>query len=282
MGRLRLGEVEPGAVADELTAWVAPEQPTPSEVVVEPVVTPARQPWPVLPPVPDREVSSLLDSDSQDRLSQDVADLDWPRLIAHWPVGADGAPMLKTGVLLAAYGPPTSRRQPCLMVRGPNTKRDLKLAWSGQPGGFSITVTDEFADNQPDNWVARPWWWADTPEPAEPPLVSQCRKLLADGQFSQACQAAGVEVGGLLRQAAAGSTLLRSPSAYLRDFNPKWTPVLHATLARLAPWLLADGLARLEARLAASNKKRPRRGTWSRRLVDFPGQTQQCKCETDP
>ena len=264
-------------VANELTAWADPARPVPSEVVIPPVAPPVRQPWPNLPPMPQPDVSCVLDLSSQDLLNQDIARIDWPRLITHWPLAADGTPMLKARLLLAAYGPPTSRRQPCLMVRSCDTKRDLLSAQAGNPGGFTITVSDEFVDNQSDNWTARPWLWTTVPVPDEPPLADQCRALLMEGQFSQACQVAGVELGDLLRRASNGLTLIGSSVTHYVDFDPEWMPILHATLARLAPWLLADGLARLEARLAASNKKPPKRGIWSRRLVDFPGQRQSRK-----
>jgi len=265
-------------VADELAAWASPVPEVPAVVTVESAAPALRQPWLNMPPAPEPRVSSsVLDEAARAALDRDLGCLDWPRLVAHWPVAVDGSPMLKTRVLLAAYGPPTSRRQPCLMVCGADTKRDMKLALSGQPGGFTITVTDEFADNQSDSWAARRSWWTGIPEPAEPPLADQCRALLAEGEFSQACDRAGVELGDLLRHAAAGSTLTGSSVTHYVDFNPTWVPVLHAALARLGPWLLADGLARVEARLAASNKKPLKRSTWSRRLVDFPGQSQQRK-----
>ena len=261
-------------VEQELTAWVAPEQPTPAHITIVPVPAPVRQTWPVVPPRPELEDSSTaMDDATHPALTNDLDKLDWPRLVAHWPVASDGTPLLKGRILLGAYGPATIKRQPCLIIRGPATKRDLKAAQAGQPGGFHLTLSDEFMENQEDCWITRPAWWTSTGTYDEPAVANDCRMLLAAGSIIQACDLAEVTLTEDVRRAAAGLPLDR-----YRTFDPAWVPILHATLARLGPWLLKEGLLRIEARLVAANKRPPKRGTWSRRLIDFPGQRQQAKC----
>ena len=81
-----------------------------------------------------------------------------------------------------------------------------------------------------------------------------------------------VSLGEHLRRMAAGL-----PMSRFDRVNPDWVAELHAALRQLAPWTLASGLARIQQRLAAANRKPPKPGSWSRKLLWFSGQRSQSR-----
>jgi len=258
-------------VESELLLWSSPVQPTPENISVPPAAVPVKDPWDNIPPVPALEESSAGACAFREEIYRDIGKMDWMKTVRNWPLGLDGKFHLKTRVLLHAYGPgPSNKRQPCLTVLGPDTQRALKAARAGEAGAFRLVVSDELIDNYDHSWQGRASLWTREPPCGEEPAqAALCRELMARGQFIGACEAANVVPDASVIRAAAG--LARSGTA---DFPPDWTPVLLGALARLAPWQLAEGLKAVEDRMKAADKHAPKRGKWSRRLMNFPYQRQ--------
>ena len=86
--------------------------------------------------------------------------------------------------------------------------------------------------------------------------------------MDEACALCGVQLGDGLRRLSAGLPLAR----YTRP-QAAWVDELHSALRQLAPWQLAGGLARIQTRLDAANRKPPKPGSWARKLLWFSGQS---------
>ncbi len=96
--------------------------------------------------------------------------------------------------------------------------------------------------------------------------------MIAKGRIDEACALCDVSLGEHLRRMAAGL-----PTSRFGSVNPNWVDELHAALRQLAPWALVGGLARIQQRLAAANRKPSKPGSWSRKLLWFSGQRSQSR-----
>ena len=133
---------------------------------------------------------------------------------------------------------------------------------------WRVSVSAEFRENHRQQWDAAPWLWAQGADrPAPQPPEDEARALIAQGRVSDACALCGVHLGEGLRRLAAGLPLARFAPP-----QPAWVDELHSALRQLAPWRLAAGLARIQARLQAANQKPPKPGSWERKLLWFSGQ----------
>ena len=265
-----------------LQAWREPMAPTPDGLRIAAKPAPAARKTQTAPetPTPVCDASALRSRDEVlasplladmapadiDQLRTDLARVDPQQLARHWPRDARGRLAAKTMALLVAYGPPVTanQRQPCLLISSAGV-RDMPC--------WQLQLSGEFRENQRLQWDATPWLWArDATPPAEPPHAAQARALIAQGRIDEACALCDVSLGESLRRLAAGLPLSRFDRV-----NPDWVDELHAALRQLAPWALAGGLARIQQRLAAANRKPPQPGSWSRKLLWFSGQRSQSR-----
>ncbi len=253
-----------------LHAWRTPMAATPAQCRLPPSAPqavaelPEGTSLPVEDPADLSLLAGLKDGDAasaQAQLRADLARLDMQRVAQHWPRDARGRPAAKTTALLAAYGPPVTvlRRQPCLLITSAGV-RDMPR--------WRLQLSAEFRENHRHQWDAAPWLWArDTPAPNAHQQEEQARALIAQGYLSEACPLFDVALGDGVLRLAAGLPLTRFAMA-----RPDWADALRVGLQQLAPWHLAGGLARIQARLEAANRKPPRPGSWSRKLFWLPGQ----------
>ena len=265
-----------------LQAWREPMAPTPDGLRIAAAPAPAARNTQTAPETPtpacdasalrpwDKVLASRLLADlppaDSDQLRADLARVDPQQLARHWPRDARGRLAAKTTALLAACGPPVTlnQRQPCLLISSAGV-RDMPC--------WQLQLSREFRENQRLQWDAAPWLWArDATPPAAPAHAAQARALIAQGRISEACALCDVSLGEHLRRLAAGL-----PMSRFGRVNPDWVAELHAALRQLAPWALAGGLARVQQRLEAANRKPPKPGSWSRKLLWFSGQRSQSR-----
>ena len=197
------------------------------------------------------------------QLNADVASLQLSRVVQHWPRDVRGRLAARTSVLLAAYGPATRKRQPCLLISS---------AMPSKMPAWRLHLAQEFLYNPRHQWRSARWLWsADGAPPANKAQAQACA-LLGQGQISEACALYGVQLGERLRRLAAGQAFQR--------FEPvpaDWGQELRDALYRLAPWRLLPGLQQIQAHLGAANQTPPKAGSWERKLFWFSGQRQQVR-----
>jgi len=262
------------ALEQEFTKWASEWQPTPQQLTVKPVSPAPRPVWRQPPPAPGLESSGLegLPDDVRKEVLSDIGQMNWEKILANYPADDDGETVIKARILLAAYGPATQKRQPCLILTGPETKKELKAAQLGQAGGFQLTVSQEYYENHDHSWARTRWLWTDERQPEPTEMETGCRALMREGRVSEACALAGVTLGEPVIRYAGGLPVTRAERP-----NPEWAEFLRSTLARLAPWKLAEALSAVEERISRANMKAPVRGKWMRRIADFPHQSWQSK-----
>ncbi|MFD1711036.1 hypothetical protein FVQ98_00505 [Ottowia sp. GY511] len=253
-----------------LQQWRLPMAPTPKTCRVAPAAARSAAPqppgpWPAPPhPTDTAALDNLADSDraaAQAQLQANLERLDVARLAGHWPRDARGRLAAKTTALLGVYGPPVTvnQRQPCLLITSGGV-RDMPQ--------WQLRLSMEFRENQRHQWDAAPWLWSDQAHaPAAPRHADEVRALIAEGRISEACALCDVVLADGVLRLAAGLPLSRFAAP-----RPDWADALHDALTQLAPWRLAGGLARIQTRLAAANRRPPRPGSWARKLFWLPGQ----------
>ena len=257
--------------------WLNAPQATPRELVVPALAksgSTATKAISGIEPRLDLDVdTSLLDvlADPATALSQlqsDMACVDLTRVIAHWPLDDRARLAPRTTAVIGAYGPPTRKRQPCLLLTS-NGLRDMP--------SWRLHLSQEFLYNHRYQWVDAPWAWSR--QYVEPELsdeasatIAQARRLLAEGKIEKACALYGIHIDDRVRRLAAGLPLARFMS-----LPEVWPGELADALRQLAPWRLAGGLARVQAHLTAANKKPPKPGSWDRKFFWFSGQPQQSR-----
>ena len=108
------------------------------------------------------------------------------RLVQSWPRDERGRLAARTTAILAAYGPATRKRQPCLLIRS---------AMQSKMPGWELLLSQEFLYNQRHQWSDSPWLWTAQPAPPTSRLEQQARKLMAQGKMGEACELCGVQLG---------------------------------------------------------------------------------------
>ncbi len=250
--------------------WLEPERPFSSRLVLpatenEAAKVPASGDPTVLEEVDASILQTLPEPQAAlQALAADIARIDRAAVLRHWPRDAQGRLALRATALLNAYGPPTRKRQPCLILVSASAQRRMPE--------FRLTLSQEFLYNHRWNWKDAPWLWAAQHAPNEAPEVHTVRRLLSQGLAEDACDMFGVRLGDGVRRLAEGK-----PFGRFMPNPPAWREELHTALRSLAPWQMRDGLAHIQAYLAATNKKPPKQGSWERKLFWFSKQTQQAK-----
>ena len=199
----------------------------------------------------------------QEQLKADVAALDPMRLVKAWPRDERGRLAARTTVVLAAYGPGTRKRQPCLLIQS--------VMQSKMPG-WQLLLSSEFLGNQRHQWSDARWLWSAQEPPKDSAREHKARKLVAQGKISEACALYDIGLHERVRQLATGQPFQR--------FVPvpaPWPQELQAALLQLAPWRIAAGLQRIQQHLSEANRKPPKLGSWERKLFWFSGQRQQMR-----
>ncbi|QNN55471.1 hypothetical protein H9K76_12410 [Diaphorobacter ruginosibacter] len=266
-----------GQVVDD---WLSPLPPVPAQLTVAPGqghASPARKRTAVTTstdrgrePAIEVDVSpALLEAlpDATQELARwraDLARIAAARVSASWPLDEKGRPVARSVAVLAAYGPPTRKRQPCLLLVS-GAQRDMPL--------WRVRLSNEFLHNHRFDWTQAPWQWAGD---ADPPVLGgkalEAGMLIREGRVGQACDLLGVRVSDRVRLLAAGlpfERFLRMPAS--------WPDELAHALRQLAPWRMARGLERIQSELERTNKKPPRPGSWQRKLFWLSGQRSQVK-----
>lgn len=222
------------------------------------------------PPRIERDESTQLQqalpdaAPSMEQLKRHLSQVDLSTIEKHWPRDEQGRLMPRTNAVLAAYGAPTRKRQPCLLLTS-GTQREMPI--------WRLRLSSEFLHNHRHRWVDAPWMWsAVATEPALDEKARSARDLIAQGLVGQACDLYGVHASRSVRLLAAGLPFQK----YLR-LNASWPEELQVALRQLAPWRIAAGLDRIQSYLEAANKKPPKPGSWERKLFWFSGQTTQVR-----
>lgn len=260
----------PGRFAQLLHEWRAAPDAAPEQVTIQALAcSPSTDEAETCVPSMDQELNlGLLDelADAQqalERLKADVAAIDLMRLLQSWPRDDRGRPAARTTAVLAAYGPATRKRQPCLLVRS--------VMQSKMPG-WQLLVSSEFLYNCRHQWSDARWLWSPAEAPKDSALERKARNLMAQGKVSEACALYGIELHERVRRLAAGQSFQR--------FSPApeaWVQELRDALLQLAPWRLTAGLQRIQEHLIQANRKPPKPGSWERKLFWFSGQRQQAR-----
>lgn len=260
----------PGRFAHLLHEWrIAPDA-APEQVTIQAMAcTPSLAETEARAPSMDQDLNlGLLDqlADAQqalERLKADVAAVDLMRLLQSWPRDDRGRPAARTTAILAAYGPATRKRQPCLLVR---SVMQSKMPY------WQLRLSSEFLYNCRHQWSDARWLWSPAELPKDSALERKARNLMAQGKVSEACALYGIELHERVRGLAAGQSFQR--------FSPApeaWGQELRAALLQLAPWRLTAGLQRIQEHLIQANRKPPQPGSWERKLFWFSGQRQQAR-----
>lgn len=260
----------PGRFAQLLHEWRTAPDAAPAQITIRAkACTPSPAETEARAPSMGQDLNlGLLDqlADSQQALEQlktDVSAVDLMRLLQSWPRDDRGRPAARTTAVLAAYGPATRKRQPCLLVRS--------VMQSKMPG-WQLLLSSEFLYNFRHQWSDARWLWSPADAPKDSALERKARKLMAQGRISEACALYGVELHERVRRLAASQSFQR--------FSPvpePWVQELQAALLQLAPWRLAAGLQRIQEHLTQANRKPPKPGSWERKLFWFSGQRQQAR-----
>lgn len=260
----------PGRFAQLLHEWRAVPDAAPAQVTIQAM---ARSPYTdeteACVPAMDQDLNlGMLDTladagPALEQLQADMAAIDPVRLLQSWPRDDRGRPAARTTAILAAYGPATRKRQPCLMVRS--------VMQSKMPG-WQLLLSSEFLYNCRHQWSDARWLWSSAEAPKDSALERKARNLMAQGKVSEACALYGIELHERVRRLAAGQSFQR--------FSPApeaWAQELRAALLQLAPWRLTAGLQRIQEHLIQANRKPPKPGSWERKLFWFSGQRQQAR-----
>lgn len=260
----------PGRFAQLLHEWRTAPDATPAKVTIRTTAcTPSLAETEARALSMDQDLNlGLLDqlADAQQALEQlkaDVAAVDLMCLFQSWPRDDRGRPAARTTAVLAAYGPATRKRQPCLLVR--SVMQSKMPVWQ-------LLLSSEFLYNCRHQWSGARWLWSTADAPKDSALDRRARQLMAQGRISDACALYGVELHERVRRLAAGQSFQR--------FSPApepWVQELQAALLQLAPWHLAAGLQRIQEHLIQANRKPPKPGSWERKLFWFSGQRQQAR-----
>ncbi len=253
--------------------WLAPAHELPEELVVPAPATNSRKVRKTAslnePRIERDESAELLQSlpDAAHWLAQfekHLSLVDLSTIAQHWPRDEQGRPLPRITAVLAAYGPPTRKRQPCLLLTS-GTQREMPV--------WRLRLSNEFLHNHRYQWTDAPWMWvAGAAEPALDALGLRAHKWIAQGRVDEACDLYGVTVSRRVRLLAAGLAFQK----YLR-LNESWPGEVQAALRQLAPWRIAAGLARIQDYLGQANKKPPKPGSWERKLFWLSGQTTQVR-----
>ena len=260
----------PDRLLQLLAEWRAKPEPAPSVIQLTPIKaakisTGDSASHPVIHHTLDL---SLLDglpdaSAAAAQLQADLAKLDPVWTVQSWPRDDRGRLAARTTVILAAYGPASRKRQPCLLMRS---------NMQSQMPGWQLLLSQEFLYNHRHQWSNAPWLWADKPTQPKSRQAQSATKLISQGKISEAGDLCDVRLGDPLRKLAAGMRWQRFESA-----PEAWVHELQAALLQLAPWRLAVGLQRIQQHLNQCNRKPPKPGSWERKLFWFSGQRQQVR-----
>ena len=260
----------PGRCAQLLHEWRTAPDAAPAQVTIQAMTrSPYTDETEACVPAMDQDLNlGMLDTladagPALEQLQADVAAIDPVRLLQSWPRDDRGRLAARTTAILAAYGPATRKRQPCLMARS--------VMQSKMPG-WQLLLSSEFLYNCRHQWSDARWLWslADTPKDSE--LERKARRLMAQGKISEACALYGIELHERVRRLAEGQSFQR--------FSPApepWAQELRDALLQLAPWRLTAGLQRIQEHLIQANRKAPKPGSWERKLFWFSGQRQQAR-----
>jgi hypothetical protein len=260
----------PGRFAQLLHEWRTAPDAAPAQVTIRTTAcTPSLAETAARAPSMGQDLNlGLLDqlADSQqalERLQADVSAVDLMRLLQSWPRDDRGRLAARTTAVLAAYGPASRKRQPCLLARS--------VMQSNMPG-WQLLLSSEFLYNCRHQWSDARWLWSSADAPKDAALERKARQLMAQGRISEACALYGVELHERVRRLSAGQSFQR--------FSPvpePWVQELQAALLQLAPWRLTAGLQRIQEHLSQANRKPPKPGSWERKLFWFSGQRQQAR-----
>ena len=260
----------PGRCAQLLHEWRTAPDAAPAQVTIQAMTrSPYTDETEACVPAMDQDLNlGMLDTladagPALEQLQADVAAIDPVRLLQSWPRDDRGRLAARTTAILAAYGPATRKRQPCLMARS--------VMQSKMPR-WQLLLSSEFLYNCRHQWSDARWLWslADTPKDSE--LERKARQLMKQGRISEACALYGIELHERVRRLAAGQSFQR--------FSPApepWAQELRSALLQLAPWRLTAGLQRIQEHLIQANRKLPKPGSWERKLFWFSGQRQQAR-----
>ena len=260
----------PSRLQQLIAEWCAKPEPAPATIRLKPAPAALASSWDsAVPPIIKQDIDpAMLESlpdacAAAEQLRVDLSSLDPMRLVQSWPCDERGRLAARTTAILAAYGPATRKRQPCLLIRS---------AMQSKMPGWELLLSQEFLYNQRHQWSDSPWLWTAQPAPPTSRLEQQARKLMAQGKMGEACELCGVQLGEKVRRLSAGMGFQR--------FEPvpqTWPDELCMALLQLAPWRLSAGLQRIQQHLERSNRKPPKAGSWERKLFWFSGQRQQVR-----
>jgi len=256
-----------GAVIDE---WIGLEVTPPARLSVAPTAVPpsAALTGSVLTLSQDIDLAclqSLPDPAATElRVRLDVSRIDVNALLLSFPRDGRGRLAAKVKALLGAYGPPTRKRQPCLLVTSAATQRAMPT--------LRAHLSMEFAANHRLDWRSAPWLWTAAPSPLTTSVIERARTLLAQGRIEDACEPFDIQFSEPLRRLATGQPFRR-----FVPIQPSWPDELAGALRQLAPWRIQDGLTHIYQHLCSVNKHKPKPGSLERKLVWFSGQRQQAK-----
>ena len=198
------------------------------------------------------------------QFEQHLVLVDLSAIEKHWPRDEQGRYLPRMTAVLAAYGPPTRKRQPCLLLTS-GALREMPV--------WRLRLSNEFLSNQRHRWTDAPWMWAaGATEPALDAKARRASDLIAQGRVEDACDLYGVHVSRHVRLLADGL-----PWQKYLHLKASWPEELRAALRQLAPWRIAAGLAQIQSYLESANKKPPKPGSWERKLFWFSGQTTQVR-----
>ena len=209
-------------------------------------------------------------TEGSEALSQwqaDMAQLQAQRLLQSWPRDARGRLAARTSVVLAAYGPATRQRQPCLLL----SSLTATQMHTSTPS-WELHLSNEFLYNHRYQWSEARWLWTDELAPVADVDQAKAQALIAQGRISEACALYGVQLSRSVRLLAA-----QLPFQRFQVLPAAWPQELSAALRQLAPWRLAGGCQCIQGYLGQTNRKPPKPGSWERKLFWFSGQRQQVR-----
>ncbi|MDR0212661.1 MAG: hypothetical protein LBJ15_01500 [Comamonas sp.] len=260
----------PSRLQQLITEWCEEPEPAPATIRLKPAPAAIADSWdPATQPIIKQDIDPAMLGGLPDasavakQLQTDLANLDPMRVLQSWPRDERGRLAARTTAILAAYGPATRKRQPCLLIRS---------AMQSKMPGWELLLSQEFLYNQRHQWSDSPWLWTAQPAPPTSRLEQQARKLMSQGKVGEACDLCGVQLGEKVRRLSAGMSFQR-----FEPVNEAWPDELRMALRQLAPWRLSTGLQGIQQHLVQSNRKPPKLGSWERKLFWFSGQRSQVR-----